>query len=547
MRMQITLFKQSLLLVASLFGVGVAHADDATVGNGTGASCTEAALTTAINTVQASQGGTVRFNCGVTTRTIAITTPKNLTGFIVIDGEGFITLTGQDLSRIFIVNPRPNPEDPTQVTLQNITLRNGFASGGFGGAVLGNGGIVLNLNNVTINNSSAGLSGGALAMAPSTTLNISNSSFRENTAPDGGAITTSAVTTIENSRFVLNTANGIGSSGQGGAIQSYVADLSLRKNLFSFGLANRGGAVYKRGAELSIKDSQFDNNNAVSDGGAVFAETGVSQRTSGNEFRGNIATNGRGGAIAAGDLQAADSLFDNNRAPFGGAISMRPSILERLLISNSTLSNNFALQVGGGIEIASSEGSRFDAYQVTTSNNVASNSSGGDFYIGGIVFTLIQRSSLIDGQAAIAAGGGSVFSNSTFPVTFRQSLIFSKQGQDCSGSGSFISEGANVGAGSCNLTFPGDADLQADQIVIVRSQLGLGEFASYGGRFNHHMPLVGSPALNTFMCFGGDMDARLLLRNIGGRCDSGAVERQTGEEPAALFRNGFEGNNQMSL
>jgi predicted outer membrane repeat protein len=529
----------SLLLALST----TVAATDATVGNGTSASCTEAALTSAINTVQSdSQGGTVRFNCGAAFRTIAISTTKNLTGLINIDGGGAITLTGQDTNRIFVINPRPNPEDRTIVGLQNITLRNGFASGDFGGAILGNGGVELNLDNVTINNSRAGLTGGALAMAPNTTLVVNNSSFRENTATDGGAIATSAVTTIEGSRFVLNTASGTGNSGQGGAVQSYVQNLTIRRSLFSFNLGNRGGAVYKRNAFFLLEDSQFSDNSSAIDGGGLFAESGVQLRTFDSEFRGNIATNGRGGAVVASYFDGVNSLFDNNRAQLGGALSIRPQQPGDLAaLADCTLSNNFAQTDGGAVEISSSVASGFGSYQVTTSNNIANNGSGGDFYIGNNLTTSIFRSTLLDGQAAISAGGGSVFKAGVGTVTIGASMIYSRQGQDCAGAGSFVSQGANLGVASCGLNFAGSDLAQADQLILARTQLGLGEFANYGGRYNHHMPQAGSPALNTFVCHTSDLDARKLPRNVGNRCDSGAVERQLGEQPAALFRNGFEG------
>lgn len=534
-----------LIAFALALGTQLSHAADATVGNGLPSSCTEAALTSAINAVQAdAQGGTVRFNCGgaIGGRTINLSAQKLLTGAITIDGGGSITLNAQSNSRIFQVDPRPNPEDFTVVNLQNLVLINGFAAGGFGGAILGNAGVQLNVSNVTINNSRAGLTGGAIAMAPGSTLNVSSSSFRENTGTDGGAIATSASTQIVDSRFVLNTATGAGTQGEGGAIQSYSANLGIESSIFSFNLALNGGAIYKRDAFFTLYDSQLANNTAANDGGAVFAQLGVTDvRIGDSRFIGNIATNGAGGAIRSNQLDVERALFDNNRAQNGGALSIRPRNTERALLSDCTLSNNFAQVNGGAAEILSTESGVFFAYQVTSSDNTANTGSGGDFYFSGNVQARLLRSSVLNASAPIANGGGSIRSVGSNVIKLGGSLIFSRQGQDCSGGG-FLSEGANVGAANCNLVHPGSAGLFApDQTVLTFSQLGLGEFGNYGGPFNNYLPEATSPALNTFRCSSSDLDARRLARNIGSNCDSGALERQLSERPAALFRNGFEG------
>lgn len=534
----------ALLLVAMTQPMPPAFAADATVGTGTPASCTEAALNAAINTVQSdSQGGTVQFNCGAVIggggRTIPITAQKLLTGVITLDGGGRITLDAQNASRVFLLNPRPNPEDLTLVTLRNIVLVNGFSAGDFGGAILGNGGVRLDLENVTINNSRAGLTGGALAMAPNTVLNIRDSSFRENTGSDGGALAVSSETTIDNSHFVLNTASGTGNSGQGGAIQSWVADLSIRNSRFTFNLGHRGGAIYKRDAALYVENSHMENNSAGSEGGAVHAQSGVfPHEVYDTRFTGNIAIDA-GGAIAARMLYAERCLFDNNRARNGGALFIPTQPDQRIDIRDSTLSNNFAQVNGGAADVVSDGSGDFLAFQITTSNNTAETGAGGDFHFAGTAVRL-YGSSLLDGRAAVGMGGGSVRSVANSSVRFGGSLVFSRQGQDCTGTG-FASEGANVGAASCNLTHPGIAGVAAaDRTVVSFAQLGLGEFAHYGGPHNTYLPLAGSPALDTYICLASDLDARGFRRAVGPGCDSGAVERQPVEGPPALFRDGFE-------
>lgn len=518
-----------------------AGAADATVGTGVPGSCTEAALTAAINLVQSDiQGGTVFFNCGVfPTQVIRVSTQKALTGVITIDGGHAVELDGQDLTRIFVINPRPNPEDATVVTLRNFTLSKGRATGGFGGAVLGNAGVGLTLQAVSIRDSEAGLSGGALAMAPDTTLSIADSEFRGNAAPDGGALAISALTTIERSRFVLNTATGDGNSGQGGAIQSYLSNLTIQQSAFSFNLARNGGAIYKRNGLLTLDACQLDNNLSGIDGGALYAESNVVDvQIFSSQLSGNLAQ-GRGGALHAASTFIEQTLFDNNRAAFdGGAIALRPlSASLNSQINSSTLSNNVGMIGCGGIDMVGAADVQLFVDQITTSNN-RGELSGGDFCFTGDLTATISRSTLINGSSPAGATGGSIF-NDGASVRLGQSLIFSAQGQDCAGSGSFQSLGANLGASSCHLNFAGTPETGADIVVVALAQLGLGEFANYGGRYRYWLPTAGSPVLNRFNCTGG-VDARERPLPIGGRCDAGAVERQLVEGPPALFRDGFE-------
>ncbi len=535
-------------VISALFGLPSAHASDATVGTGTAASCTEAALNIAISAVQSDiQGGTVRFNCGVAFRTINVSAQKNLTGVIAIDGGGAVTLNGQDTTRVFEISPRPNPEDSTVVTLQNITLRNGFGSGGFGGALLGNGGVQLNLQSVTINDSRAGLSGGAIAMAPNSILNVSDSSFRNNSATDGGAIATSALTNVLGSSFVLNTATGTGNSGQRGAIQSYLQNLNVDGSAFSFNLGHRGGAIYKRDmTDMRINDSTFGDNSAGFDGGAIFADAGVLfVGARDTRFSGNLATQGFGGAanISSFSSEFDRVTFDNNRASFGGAVAVSSAGFTSFI--DSTLSSNVAQLRGGALDILGlSTALVAGLSQVTTSNNLVTNGSASDVYIQSADISIF-RSTLIGGSASTGAGSLQLGPNSR--LTLQESMIASSQGTACTlaSSATTQSGGNNLAPSSCLATHASD--------VVVNSVagLGLGAFGNYGSRRNGYMPLPGSIALDRYGCGGlssPELDMRGRIRPVDAdgngtvRCDSGAVERQINEAGPALFRDGFEGN-----
>ena len=99
-------------------------AKNAVVGTGAPASCTETTFNAALAlVVNDNQGGTLTFNCGPDPDVILLSSVKNLTGVVTIDGGGKMTLDGQDSTRLFNINPRANPVDPTIVTLQNIDLK----------------------------------------------------------------------------------------------------------------------------------------------------------------------------------------------------------------------------------------------------------------------------------------------------------------------------------------------------------------------------------------------------------------------------------------
>src|SRR5688500_194529 len=73
--------------------VAAPDAVHAVVGDGSAASCTEAALASAL-TAALSAGGEVTFNCGGAAHTILLTSSKNLNANVAINGGGLITLDG---------------------------------------------------------------------------------------------------------------------------------------------------------------------------------------------------------------------------------------------------------------------------------------------------------------------------------------------------------------------------------------------------------------------------------------------------------------------
>src|SRR5262249_51051430 len=92
------------------------------IGTGSAASCTFAALNTAV-----ARGGVITFNCGSAPVTIPITStlrlPTNLN--TVIDGGNKVTLDGQNAVQILRFDHGDFMVNTTRVTLQHLTLVNG--------------------------------------------------------------------------------------------------------------------------------------------------------------------------------------------------------------------------------------------------------------------------------------------------------------------------------------------------------------------------------------------------------------------------------------
>lgn len=152
---------------------------------------------------------------------------------MLIDGDGQITLNGGNSVQIMFVTLNSN------VTLRGLTIANGKAA--TGGALLSNGGIVT----------------------------IQHSTFLNNSATDGGALANRSEgwLTIENCTFEGNQADN--TTGRGGAVWNFsISDTWITNSTFYNNRAAQGGAVANE-AYLEMYSSTFSGNSATS-GGAVF-------------------------------------------------------------------------------------------------------------------------------------------------------------------------------------------------------------------------------------------------------------------------------------
>jgi uncharacterized repeat protein (TIGR01451 family) len=464
------------------------------VGTGSAASCTEAALNTALT-----GGGSVTFNCGGGPVTIPITATKTIAATTSLDGAGQqITLDAQGATRHFLT--QYSNTTAFSLTLRNLTLRNGHAAD-YGGAIrlvfqeparL----LTLTIDHVTFANNVCDAAGndvgGGAIYALGGFVNITNSVFTGNRGGNGGALgQIQARFTIADSVFSANTTNPrAADGGNGGAIYidgSNLGTLTIERSVFTGNTAtNLGGAIhtymYGGASAMVVQDATFADNVGSTNGGAIFHMNG-GLTIMGSTFSGNRVV-GQGGALWVTDggggtnVAVTNSTFTGNQAtgtrPNNGSVGLGGAITNSgassLALTNVTIAGNHADWVGGGI-VSGTAGT-------TLKNSIVANNT--------------------------AANGGNPWNI----------------GKNCSNP---------LGNGGGNLQWPtlnpndGNDHPCANGIAFADPRLA--PLAANGGPTQTMALLSGSPALNGGVaCPPPSTDQRGVTRPQGAACDSGALE-----------------------
>jgi hypothetical protein len=409
-------------------------------------------------------GGTVIFNCG--TALINLSNTQVISAGTTIDGSDRITLSGQNVRRLFVVS------SGASLTLRKVVLTNGFSSGNGGaiynGANGGDGGVLI-LESTTIRDSLASFSGGAIVSTGP--LTITNSLLEGNRALNGGALYprfSGAKTTIVNSVLRNNHATDT-TNGYGGAILNWDgAPVTIEGSDIFGNSAQYGGAIYNfPNSSLTLNGGTIHDNTTFNDNGSVFNDHSGTATLSNVTLSGNSVNN----SVGAG--------FYN-------------------YVGTATLTN------------------------VTLSGNSASNGSiGGGFanIFGSATLTNVS----IGGNSANKGGGIYHFANAIGQIlTLKNSIVANSPGggncfQEPLSLTSITSNGFNLSDDSSCASFftlPSDRNNQ-DPL--------LGPLANNGGPTLTHLPHPGSPAID----HGSGCpptDQRGAARPVGPACDIGAVE-----------------------
>jgi len=248
-----------------------------TVGTGTPASCTSAAVVEAV-----AAGGIITFDCGPAPVTITMTATakvRNAHAQTVLDGGGRVTLSGAGKRRILYMNTcdkkqgwttsHCQDQDTPRLTIQNMVFTRGdstgeTAEGGGGGAVFVRGGRVKVVDSRFTGNrcdrTGPDLGGAALRVLDQggdRPVYVVGSTFSGGVCSNGAALSSIGVSwTVLNSVFSGNSAVGRGAN-------------PARSGTPGGG---SGGAIYLDGDRftLTLDGTIIEHNDAVEGGGAVF-------------------------------------------------------------------------------------------------------------------------------------------------------------------------------------------------------------------------------------------------------------------------------------
>ena len=374
-----------------------------------------------------------------------------------------------------------------------------------------------------------------LNIAASTTVNVSQLTIRNGRAIEGGAIYNSGTLSIAGSIVTGSTASN--SLGAGG-----------------------GGGIFNAGT-LTIHGSTILANSARVAGGGILNSVDGTMTMTGSVVTGNIADSGlfgAGGGIANfGDLEISGSTISNNTAAtLGGGIQNVE--FATLTIVQSTIAGNsatgFALPIRGGgvnnrgaVTIADS----------TISGNAASpeGSSGGGIY--NQAGTLTVTNSTISGNSANQTGGiynnaeltikhstitanatnmfvgppsegsGGITNSSSGTVTVQNTIIARNVAGTAGGTSDFFGNAGSLGDNLIGDT-AGSSGWMASDLKNVNPHLG--PLADNGGPTMTHALLADSPAVDAGNNAGApstDQRGEPFVRIANGMIDIGAYERQS--------------------
>lgn len=478
---------------------------------------------------------------------------------------GSITISGNNASRIFTVLAG------VTATISHLTLTQGDAATGNGGALDTAG--ALTLDTVTITNSSASgpdAFGGAVAGDDGASLAISNSTITGNRATQGGGIFESARmvgrVTISDSTLSNNMATDTQGYDDGGALVANVAT-TLTNDAVS---GNTGSAIVAN-APLTISGGTYSGNSAAGNGannggygGALYVFNAV--QISNAKFDGNMAGDPNvvaspptsyGGAIYSDDDVTIDNTtFSNNLAGSGlgatgqgGAINMADGILT---VTNSTFTSNSA----GGTNAATGYGGAvFDEthnqISISSSSFTLNSAGGADEGFGGALalvgqFTIdrntFTQNSVYGSNDGDAAGGAAYVGSTGSTDRFTNSTFTSNSatgGATTGGSNGFaLGGGLYVDGGT--LTLDGD-QFTSNTVTAAHDAEGggleaEGTIAMNGGSFDANTVTVGDGGCMAASVGGGAVFSDAGVSNVSFTNNKALITSPTSSGICALAR-----------
>lgn len=477
------------------------------------------------------------------------------------------------------------------VTLQNNTIisnniatGDGLPGGGDGAGILitGNNSLYVDDSNISGNFTQTGWGGGVFINGQNARAVFNNVTLTGNDADAGGAVHVLNRGTAEfyNSEIVANNADQ-----WGGGLRAHLSSKVVINNtqiIDNTASGNSGGINTDGGNTISIENNSLISGNTSSYAGAIGVYNDSDVTISDSIISGNTGTTSTGGILLGGNstLTMTNSHLDGNTgSDYGGLIAYGSG--NSVTIAGSTIHGNTSVTGTAGLAVFNSTDLNIDA--TTISNNTATSSSssfGGVWFatdqnshfsltnstvsnnqglfaagvrVEGTSDALISNTTFSGNSGTFANGGGQALHVLTSTVTLNNSTITQNtatfeavvvQSGTLDLSSTVIAQnGANndlaVFGGTVNsdgTNFIGNAGTSSpswaapgDQIGTTSSPLDamLGPLADNGGPTQTHLPLPGSPLIDSGAnTFGLDTDQRGFVRERpDGSPDIGAVER----------------------
>ena len=287
---------------------------------------------------------------------------------------------------------------------------------------------------------------------------IGNNTYTSNVGTtSGGAIeVNSGAPAVANSTF---TNNNNSTTGSGGAVRISAGSSVISGNAFTTNKAGttsgNGGAIQVTGGTPVIEDNEFTGNTATGtgggNGGAIFTNVALGVAPgllSENEFLSNAASTA-GGAIAhttAGNLTIFDSLFEQNYAGTGGAVSSATGNLE---MNGAEFALNGSQGDGGAVL-----GTGADTSIINTefADNKAGVNSAGTYVVAG---------NASDGGAVKIGTGGTYMINDSLFV-----------GNEAANNGGAVDSASNGSGGADGIIESGFAENEAGKANAAQASTG---------------------------------------------------------------------------
>jgi len=356
-------------------------------------------------------------------------------------------------------------------------------------------GSALILNSTFTNNRATVQSGGGVTnFGGGGTMTIANSTFNNNEAVQfGGGLVNGGVLEIISTEFEKNSALAGGGIYNAGQLDGF-------NLLFFDNVADYGGGI-ATGFSVSngnVHASVFDRNEAVLDGGGVFA-------------------------AGQGSLNIFDSLITTNTAQNGGGLASR-DLNTSLVLQRSLVIGNNATFLGGGMYVIT-DGNASHVINSTFSNNTSAGSGGGISSNAGGSFRMTYTTVTNNfAPAPNYVGGVNAFAGSVMPAG---SILVGNANVNCSATNSSISNGDNLFGEFNGITnAPRCAFLVMDPSDQYVASAQLAALADNGGPTQTHATLTGSPAIDgsgeACPAILGGVDQRGVARDSN--CDIGAYE-----------------------